>query len=53
MFTAKKEILSDRVNRYKIYQNDIQLTYNQVIDLLKRQRCLILPIKIFNIRQIS
>ncbi|MFK7946148.1 MAG: hypothetical protein AB8G11_01065 [Saprospiraceae bacterium] len=35
MFTTKKEILSDSVNRYKIYQNNRQLTYNQVLELLK------------------
>lgn len=35
MFTTKKEILSDSVNRYKIYQDDQQLTYSQVIQLLK------------------
>lgn len=35
MFTSKKETLSDSINLYKIYQDEVQLTYAQTIELLQ------------------
>lgn len=35
MFTTKKEILSNSINLYKIYQNEVQLTYIQTLQLLQ------------------
>lgn len=37
MFITKKENLSNRVERYKIYHNDLQLTYSEMIELLKKE----------------